>query len=46
VTTDTQIGITWTDGLSNGGTTVIDYRIKFDQGSDTWTTLISGVTDK
>ena len=29
----TTIGMTWQDGLSNGGTEIIDYRVSFDQGT-------------
>jgi uncharacterized membrane-anchored protein YitT (DUF2179 family) len=30
VTTATSIGITWSDGSSNGGTPIIDYTISYD----------------
>jgi hypothetical protein len=30
VTLATQIGLTWADGISNGGTTIIDYQIWYD----------------
>jgi hypothetical protein len=32
-TTDTLIKFTWDDGSSNGGTSVLDYDIYYDQGS-------------
>jgi hypothetical protein len=35
-TTDTVIRFTWSDGLSDGGTAVIDYTVYFDQGSSTF----------
>jgi hypothetical protein len=30
VTSDTTIGISWRDGASDGGASVIDYRISYD----------------
>jgi hypothetical protein len=30
ITSDSVIGISWTDGLSNGGKEIIDYRISYD----------------
>jgi hypothetical protein len=30
ITSATQIGLTWSLGSSNGGSTVIDYRIYYD----------------
>jgi len=30
VTSRTQIEFTWSDGLQNGGSPVIDYRVSFD----------------
>jgi hypothetical protein len=30
VTTKTQIGVNWSDGLSNGGQPVLDYSLSFD----------------
>jgi len=32
-TTDTVIKFTWNQGVSNGGTSVIDYSVYYDQGS-------------
>jgi hypothetical protein len=46
VTTSVQIGITWEDGIENGGTPVLDYRIYFDQGSDNWILHASNVVDQ
>lgn len=28
--TKTQIGVTWTDGIYNGGQPILDYRLSFD----------------
>jgi hypothetical protein len=30
VTTATSIGISWSNGLSNGGSPIIDYTISYD----------------
>lgn len=38
-TTATQIGITWDEGVFNGGKTVTDYRITYDQGYNSWAIL-------
>ena len=35
VTSDTRIRFTWTQGLSNGAATVIDYNVYYDQGLGT-----------
>ena len=46
VTSANQIGITWTDGKSDGGASVIDYRIQYDQSTGTWIELASGIQVK
>lgn len=33
-TSDVQIRFTWSDGASDGGTSVIDYTVYYDQGTD------------
>jgi hypothetical protein len=38
-TTRTVLAFTWTDGASDGGQTILDYRISFDQGRGEWTEL-------
>ncbi len=45
LTTSTTIALTWTDGLSNGGTNIIDYRIYYDlaTGGTSFVILASGV---
>lgn len=40
----TQIGITWSQGASNGGTSVIDYQVWITTGSNPYTLVASGVT--
>lgn len=42
-TTRTVLAFTWTDGASDGGQTIEDYRVSFDQGRNEWTILQSGV---
>jgi hypothetical protein len=50
VTTATQIGINWQDGIFNGGKPVTDYRISFDKGlggnMPIFYTLQTGVTQQ
>ena len=43
-TSDTVIRFTWIDGVNNGGTSVIDYTVYYDQGSSSFVELESGVT--
>ena len=38
-TTRTTLGLTWTNGNSNGGQPVLDYRVSYDQGTATWVVL-------
>lgn len=45
VTSATIIKITWDQGASNGGATVIDYRISYDQSIGDFIILETGVTD-
>lgn len=42
--TPTAIGITWDEGVLNGGTPVTSYRISYDQGSNNYIVLATGVT--
>jgi hypothetical protein len=44
VTSATVVRITWSDGVSNGGTVVIDYRVSYDQSIGTFVNLDSGIT--
>ena len=47
LTTASQIGISWSDGSSNGQAAVIDYSVYYkEQGSPTWILLSSVVTVK
>jgi hypothetical protein len=46
VTTDTVIRFTWSDGSSDGGSSVIDYTVYYDQGTSTFVQLEDGVTSQ
>jgi hypothetical protein len=41
-----QIGLTWEDGASDGGTPVVDYRILYKIESGSFNVLTTGLTDK
>ena len=43
VTTSEQIGLTWSQGLANGGTPVIDYKLSYAAGSNPYQTLEAGI---
>jgi len=45
VTSDTTVGISWRNGASDGGASVIDYRISYDQSVGNYVTLAEGLTD-
>jgi len=45
VTSDTTVGISWRNGASDGGASVIDYRISYDQSVGNYVTLADGLTD-
>jgi hypothetical protein len=44
ITSAVQIGLTWSEGISDGGKEVEDYRIWYDSGTNTYTELVT-VTD-
>jgi hypothetical protein len=44
-TSDTTIRFTWSDGASDGGHSIIDYIVKYDQGGSDLIELATGVTD-
>jgi hypothetical protein len=44
-TSDTVIRLTWTQGLSDGSTPVLDYDIYYDQSTATWVLLEETVLD-
>jgi hypothetical protein len=43
-TSRTVISFAWSNGISNGGTPVIDYRISYDQGIGIFVVIATGVT--
>ena len=43
-TSQTQVAFTWSAPASNGGSTVIDYTIMWDQGTGTYVQAASGIT--
>lgn len=43
VTTRTVLGFSWSDGASDGGQSIIDYRVSYDQGKNVWTVLQESV---
>jgi hypothetical protein len=45
VTNADTIGFTWTEGLSNGSSNVLDYSVYYDQGLDTYILLAAGITN-
>lgn len=44
ITSGSQIGLTWSPGIGQGGTPLLDYRITFDQGNGNFVQLVSGLT--
>jgi hypothetical protein len=46
VTTDTVIRFTWTPGVSDGGSSVIDYSVYYDQGTDNYIEIESNSVDE
>lgn len=45
LTTDTEIGLTWSAGVSDGGRPVEDYKVWYDQGTNIYTDLAVVVDD-
>ena len=43
VTTASVIKFTWDDGAQNGGESIIDYRVSYDQSTGNFVVLASGV---
>lgn len=46
VTTASVIKITWNNGISTGGSPIIDYRVSYDQSIGIYTVLATGLTVK
>jgi len=38
--------MTWQDGASNGGTAIVDYEIWYDQATDDYVSLVTGLTER
>jgi hypothetical protein len=43
ITTSSKIGLSWEEGASNGGTPVIDYRILYKKGTESYRVLVTGL---
>lgn len=43
-TNSVQIGLTWTKGINDGGSEVIDYRVSYDQSNGNWVVFADGIT--
>ncbi len=41
-----MIGLTWQDGISSGGTAIIDYRVSYDESTGTYVVLDEGILPK
>jgi hypothetical protein len=39
ITSATTVGLSWEDGISNGGRDILDYKVWYDQGTGSYTTL-------
>ena len=46
VTDETQIKFSWSDGAYDGGSSIIDYTVLYDQGTSTWIYLATGISVK
>lgn len=46
ITTASVIGLTWNNGLSTGGSPILDYRVTYDQSTGIETVLASGVLNQ
>jgi len=40
ITAATRIGLTWKEGIKDGGRPVLDFKIWYDQGTSIYTTLV------
>lgn len=46
VTSGSQIGLTWNQGVQNGGTPVIDFTISYKYDAEPYTVLASAITSQ
>jgi hypothetical protein len=44
LTTKTVLSFDWSEGVSNGGSDIIDYKVEYDQSMDTYVEVASGLT--
>jgi hypothetical protein len=42
----TAIGISWEKGSANGGSSILDYTVSYDQATGTYVVLESGILNK
>ena len=42
----TAIGISWEKGAANGGSPILDYTVSYDQATDTYVVLESGILNR
>jgi hypothetical protein len=45
ITSATTVGLTWSNGISNGGSVIIDYKVWYDQGTGSYITLTTATTN-
>jgi hypothetical protein len=46
VTTATVVGLTWNNGISTGGSPIIDYRVSYDQSTGVYVVLGTGIVPR
>jgi titin len=46
ITTKTTLSFTWSVGVSDGGSPVIDYRVQYDQSMDVWVEVATSWTSQ
>jgi hypothetical protein len=44
LTTKTVLSFTWSQGVSNGGSPIIDYKVTYDRSMNSWVEVASGLT--
>lgn len=42
----TTLGFTWSDGVSNGGLTIVNYRVKQKEQGGSYSVVATGLTTK
>jgi hypothetical protein len=46
VTRKNVIAFSWSDGVSDGGAVILDYSVSYDQSTNNYVTLATGITTK